>query len=96
MKAFRQRGGQLVVHIVPRGERVSHLLYANNVLNFAEATRANADKLQSILKAYFGRTGQRINQGKYAIIFNKRCPLWKRRRIANFLGIHMVTVLEYL
>ncbi|PKU70999.1 Putative ribonuclease H protein [Dendrobium catenatum] len=95
-KAFRQRGDHLGVQIVPNGERVSHLLYADDIVAFAEASVGNAKRIQGIFKDYCAWTGQVINQGKSAVLFNKRCPRWRCRRIARLLGFGMVTSLEYL
>ncbi|XP_028554353.1 uncharacterized protein LOC114580562 [Dendrobium catenatum] len=80
----------------PKGERVSHLLYADDILISAEATRANATKILEILGDYCMWTGQRINNAKSAVLFSKHCPRWKSRRLANVLGFRMVSSLEYL
>ncbi|KAI0497165.1 hypothetical protein KFK09_020387 [Dendrobium nobile] len=95
-KAFNQSGAGLGVQIVPTGERVSHLLYADDILVFAEASVPNAKRISGLLTDYCGWTGQNININKSAILFNKSCPRWKCRRIARLLGYNMVSSLEYL
>ncbi|XP_020675485.2 uncharacterized protein LOC110094562 [Dendrobium catenatum] len=95
-KAFNQSGAGLGVQIVINGKRVSHLLYVDDILVFAEASLANAKCIYGILADYCGWTGKKININKSAIIFNKRCPRWKGRRIARLLGYKMVSSLDYL
>ncbi|PKU70997.1 Putative ribonuclease H protein [Dendrobium catenatum] len=95
-KAFHCSGRLLGVQLIPNGERVSHLLYADDILIFAEASRANAIMIQSILKSYCLWTGQRVHNTKSAILFNKRCPRWKCRRLAKLLGFRLVESLDYL
>lgn len=77
-KTFRQRGGQLGIKCVRNMERISHLLYADDILVFAEASRSNAIRIGSLLQDYCSWTGQNINGSKSAVMFNKKCPAWKR------------------
>ncbi|PKU77540.1 Putative ribonuclease H protein [Dendrobium catenatum] len=95
-KAFHRGGRSLGVQLIPNGERVSHLLYADDILVFAEASRVNASKVQEILEEYCLWTGQRVHNAKSAILVNKRCPRWKCRRLAKVLGFRLVESLEYL
>ncbi|PKU83412.1 putative mitochondrial protein [Dendrobium catenatum] len=94
--AFKQRGAQLGIRIVPHAERISHLLYVDDILVFAEASRHNADRILNILDHYCGWTGQCINREKSAILFNKRCPKWKQRAIARAVGVRRVDQFDYL
>ncbi|XP_028549032.1 uncharacterized protein LOC114579203 [Dendrobium catenatum] len=94
--AFKQRGAQLGIRIVPHAERISHLLHADDILVFAEASRHNADRILNILDDYCGWTGQCVNREKSAILFNKRCPKWKQRAIARVVGVRRVDQFDYL
>ncbi|XP_020686290.1 uncharacterized protein LOC110102326 [Dendrobium catenatum] len=93
---FRQRGGQLSIEHVRNADGISHLLYADDILIFAEATRSNASKITRLLGDYCGWTGQQVNGSKSAILFNRKCPAWKKRMIAKLMGYRKVDSLEYL
>ncbi|PKU66292.1 Putative ribonuclease H protein [Dendrobium catenatum] len=95
-KAFKQRGGQLGIQVTRQSERISHLLYADDILEFAEATRNNAVLILRLLESYFGWTGQKINGGKSAILFNRKCPVWRKNMVAKVVVFRRVTSLEYL
>lgn len=95
-KAFKQCGEQLGICIINNAERISHLLYADYILVFAEANRSNAACIMSILNDYCGWTGQCVNTKKLAIPFNKRCPKLKQRRLARLVGYRRVESLDYL
>ncbi|XP_020693451.1 uncharacterized protein LOC110107517 [Dendrobium catenatum] len=77
-------------------DRISHLLYADDILVFAEANMSNALQIMGILQDYCGWTGQNINREKSAVLFNKKCPGWKKRMIARIMGYRKVSSLEYL
>ncbi|PKU84413.1 Putative ribonuclease H protein [Dendrobium catenatum] len=95
-KAFKQRGGQLGIQVTGQSERISHLLYADDILVFAEATRNNTILILRLLESYCGWTGQKINGGKSAILFNRKCPVWRKNMVAKVVGFRKVTSLEYL
>ncbi|XP_028554221.1 uncharacterized protein LOC114580528 [Dendrobium catenatum] len=95
-KAIAQRGGTIGVQVSRHAPTVSHLLYADDVLVFADASASNARTTIALLRDYCSWTGQRINCAKSAILFSKRCPLWKQRRIARDIDFRRVQSLEYL
>ncbi|XP_020702567.1 uncharacterized protein LOC110114137 [Dendrobium catenatum] len=95
-KAIAQRGTTLSVQISQNAPSVSHLLYLDDVLVFADASTSNARRTMALLNDYCIWTGQRINCAKSAILFSKRCPLWKQRRIARDIDFRRVQSLEYL
>ncbi|XP_028551144.1 uncharacterized protein LOC114579729, partial [Dendrobium catenatum] len=95
-KAISQHRQTLGVRIVRQAPIISHLLYADDVLVFAEANGSNAKCIKKVLDNYCGWTGQRINCAKSAVLFSKKCPLWKQRRIARELDFRRVQCLEYL
>ncbi|PKU87322.1 Putative ribonuclease H protein [Dendrobium catenatum] len=49
-----------------------------------------------LLGDYCCWTGQKINCGKSAILFNRKCPSWRKRMIARMMGYKKVDSLEYL
>ncbi|KAI0497161.1 hypothetical protein KFK09_020383 [Dendrobium nobile] len=95
-KAFARDGQQLGVRVVREAPIISHLLYADDVLVFAEASGSNAKCARNLIEHYCGWTGQRLNCNKSAILFSKKCPLWKQRRIAKELGFRRVQAVDYL
>ncbi|KAI0516047.1 hypothetical protein KFK09_008719 [Dendrobium nobile] len=95
-KSFKQRGGQLGVQVARNTVSISHLLYADDILVFAEASRCNARRIMDLLGDYCCWTGQKINCGKSAIMFNRKCPSWRKRMIARIMGYKKVDSLEYL
>ncbi|KAI0515995.1 hypothetical protein KFK09_008666 [Dendrobium nobile] len=52
-------------------QSLSHLLYADDVLIFGEATRENCNKLKNILREFADNTGLHVNYDKCAIMFPK-------------------------
>ncbi|XP_057766454.1 uncharacterized protein LOC130986892 [Salvia miltiorrhiza] len=64
----------------------SYLLYADDVLIFYQASKANAIMIESILEIYDGVSGQLCNREKSSIFFGKGVPVQLRRRIQRALG----------
>jgi len=95
MKTFNQCGHMLGVRVVRDASLISHLLYANDVLLFADASGSNAKRIMEILDSYCNWTRQR-NCAKSAILFSRKCQLWKQCRITKELVFHRVQSLEYL
>ncbi|XP_020696169.2 uncharacterized protein LOC110109442 [Dendrobium catenatum] len=95
-KSFKQRGVQLGVQVARNTVSISHLLYADDILIFAEASRCNAGQIMDLLGDYCCWTGHKINCGKSAILFNRKCPSWRKRMIARMMGYKKVDSLEYL
>ncbi|PKU83109.1 Putative ribonuclease H protein [Dendrobium catenatum] len=95
-KGFRQWGADLGIQVARNSERVSHLLYADDILIFAEASRCNAKRILKLLEVYCSWTGQRINCGKSAVMFNRKCPSWRQMAMAKLVGFRKVSSFDYL
>jgi hypothetical protein len=52
---------------------ITHFLFADDCLVFAQATERGATRLQAILKAYIVRSGQLLNRSKLIIFFSSNC-----------------------
>ncbi|PKU70563.1 Putative ribonuclease H protein [Dendrobium catenatum] len=78
-------------------QSLSHLLYADDVLIFGEATRENCNKLKNILREFADNTGLHVNYDKCAIMFPKNqrnqqdiCQILSINNVVNkimYLGI---------
>ncbi|XP_028555291.1 uncharacterized protein LOC114580808 [Dendrobium catenatum] len=84
------------VNISPYGPRISHLLYADDVMLFLEANKKVSLELKDILSKFSKWTGQCINIGKSAILFGKMVNRRRRRSITRILGIKEVKEFLYL
>lgn len=62
-------GLKMIINLPP----LTHVLFADNVMLFVEATTMNAYELSKILNLYSRASGQQINIAKSGIIFNKGC-----------------------
>lgn len=62
---------QLGVTLKNGGTRISHLLYADDILLFGKASIHMAKKIQGIVLEYCNWTGQRVNNAKSSILFSK-------------------------
>lgn len=74
---------------------LTHLLYADDVLIFGEATEENCNILVNILQDFADTTGLQVNHGKSAIMFPRNQDY--SQAICNTLGIHnIVSKITYL
>ncbi|XP_028550676.1 uncharacterized protein LOC110092067, partial [Dendrobium catenatum] len=92
----KAEGVELGIQVARQSERISHLLYADDILIFAEASRYNAKLILKLLAEYCNWTGQRINCGKSTVLFNRKCPRWRQRLMARSLGFRRVHSFDYL
>ena len=75
------------VSLCPAGPKVSHLLFADDVLVFCRATISECVKIQSLLYQYEQASGQSINRGKNNIFFRSNTLSWTKAAISTFLGV---------
>lgn len=94
--AFRQRQNLAGVPVCNGGSRLTHLLYADDILIFSGTSGAEVSSVNSLIQDYCSWTGQRVNQGKSAVLFSKLIPNWKKNRLARNLGFRKVEEIEYL
>ena len=67
--------------------QVNHLLFADDIIFFCHATKANCLKLQSILLQYEEASCQKINKDKSSITFSSKKPLETRIMVKETLDI---------
>ncbi|CAL1361203.1 unnamed protein product [Linum trigynum] len=70
----------------PSCPRLSHCLFADDTVNFGEASLEEATKIMSIINGYSYITGQEVNLEKSSIFFSKNTPDSLRTQIAAHIG----------
>lgn len=76
--------GTLKPFKVPRDcPSISHLLYANDVLLFANGEKRNLEKLLNFIKQYESASGQKLNSAKSKFYVHHSVPEARRTMIAN-------------
>ncbi|PKU68359.1 putative mitochondrial protein [Dendrobium catenatum] len=84
------------VWISHNSPRITHLLYADDVIFFAEAKISNVKVIKSIINNYCSWTGQSINSSKSRILFGKATSRWIKRKIKGIMGYKEVKEFSYL
>ncbi|PKU61387.1 Putative ribonuclease H protein [Dendrobium catenatum] len=84
------------VRISSNSPRISHLLYADDVMIFVEAKIYNVKVIKEIIKKYCNWTGQKVNTPKSGLLFGKAVNTRMKRKIKNILGYKEVKEFCYL
>ncbi|KAI0496442.1 hypothetical protein KFK09_022759 [Dendrobium nobile] len=96
-KAIVQFGGDgLGVSFRHSGPKISHLLYADDIILFSVANYCHLKKMKEIINLYCLWTGQRINTSKSMVMFSRNTPLCKQYNFSKMLGMRRVNSFEYL
>ncbi|KAL0449049.1 UNVERIFIED_CONTAM: putative mitochondrial protein [Sesamum latifolium] len=66
---------------------VSHLLFADDMLIFCQATKEALSNLQLVLTSFEAASGLMINKEKSAMVFSSNVESGSRAALANFLGV---------
>lgn len=75
------------VRVSRRGPQITHLLFADDCVLFAEATSKGANTLQQIQNEYEVCSGQCINYEKSSVFFSKNTLACDRNIVSGLLGI---------
>ncbi|PKU84822.1 putative mitochondrial protein [Dendrobium catenatum] len=94
--AINQRGHQLGVCLTPRNQRITHLLFAYDVLIFSKAYSLAAHELKIIISDFCSWSGHNINASKSQILFGKMVKLHMKKHIKKELGFKEVKEMNYL
>ncbi|PKU67952.1 Putative ribonuclease H protein [Dendrobium catenatum] len=94
--AFKFKGDNLGLKIAPLAPRISHLLYADDILIFSNTKEDNIKKIKKIMEKYCCWTGQIINKNKSSLIFSKNTCRRRKKKISMLLGIKESKDLYYL
>ncbi|KAI0488576.1 hypothetical protein KFK09_028414 [Dendrobium nobile] len=94
--AFRSRGNEVDIRISTNAQRISHLLFADDILLFLEAKENVMKKVRKIMEDYCRWTGQNINYHKSSLVCGNSVDRRRRMQISRFMGIKLVDEFEYL
>ncbi|PKU66819.1 Putative ribonuclease H protein [Dendrobium catenatum] len=94
--SMEQRGQSLGIHISPRGPKITHLLYVDDVLIFSLASTTLAKSMKNIVEDFYKWTGQIVNFSKSQVMFANMVRYTLRKKITKVLGIKMVKEMKYL
>ncbi|XP_020681367.1 uncharacterized protein LOC110098784 [Dendrobium catenatum] len=94
--SLEQRGKNLGIHISPRGPRISHLLYADDVLILSHVSTTLAKELKNIVEDFCKWTGQRVNINKSQVLFGKMVSYSLKKKITRIIGFKEVKEMKYL
>lgn len=96
--------GAVVPFCHPRGAPIfSHLLYADDIVIFANGSKTTIKNIAKILNQYGEWSGQEVNKRKSSIFFSKRFPQSRRRILLrtidfseggfpfNYLGVPIIS-----
>ncbi|XP_028556243.1 uncharacterized protein LOC110114731 [Dendrobium catenatum] len=92
---IQQRGLQICIQTSNRAPRITHLLYANDVLLFGKASDSQLRVMMNLIKEYCGWTGKGVNQSKSQIIFGSSTNQSLKRKIGKKTGFKIVKEFHY-
>ncbi|PKU59777.1 Putative ribonuclease H protein [Dendrobium catenatum] len=91
-----QKGQYLGIRVSHRGPRITHLLYADDVLLFSHVSIYLAKSLKKIVQDFCNWTGQRINVNKSQILFGKAVGYSIKEKVIRLFGYKNVKEMKYL
>ena len=68
------------------GPSISHLMFANDLMLFAEASEAQITKMVECLNSFCQASGHKVNPHKTSIVFSKNVPTQLRNQITSICG----------
>ncbi|KAL6194501.1 hypothetical protein ACLB2K_035585 [Fragaria x ananassa] len=86
-KLARNSKAQVGLLSSPFGFRVSNLMFADDCLIFAKATKKAAGNINTVLNAFAAASGQKINLHKSSLYFSDKVPAGTRNNIVNVINI---------
>ncbi|PKU80715.1 Putative ribonuclease H protein [Dendrobium catenatum] len=84
------------IKINTNGPKISHLLFADDVVIFYKANKNAIKKVKKILYKFCNWTGQRVNNSKSSMLFGKHVDRRKKKSIAKIMNIKTVKEFNYL
>ncbi|XP_020699439.1 uncharacterized protein LOC110111775 [Dendrobium catenatum] len=93
---IQQRGLQIGIQTSNRAPKITHLLYADDVLLFGKASVSQLRVMMNLIKEYCGWTGQGVNQSKSLIIFGSSTNQSLKWKIGKKTGFKIVKEFHHL
>ncbi|KAI0513486.1 hypothetical protein KFK09_009510 [Dendrobium nobile] len=84
------------IKLCPEGPRISHLLYADDVIMLSKANKKEVLGVKRILHKFCEWTGQKINYSKSVIMFGKHVERKRKRSLSRIMGFKYVKEFLYL
>ncbi|KAL0443754.1 UNVERIFIED_CONTAM: putative mitochondrial protein [Sesamum latifolium] len=75
------------VRVCRNGPKVTHLLFADDMLIFCDANRASLELIRGLLAKFESGSGLQVNYQKSAVVFSRNVPLQTQEELANLLGV---------
>ncbi|XP_020701076.2 uncharacterized protein LOC110113008 [Dendrobium catenatum] len=91
--ALRINRGISIFRLAPK---ISHLLFADDILIFSEAKVKDVKELRRIINNYCDWTGQKVNHSKSMILFGKNTRKRVQRKMIKLLKFKKVKEINYL
>ncbi|XP_028548566.1 uncharacterized protein LOC114579055 [Dendrobium catenatum] len=89
-------GNNLGIKVAALAPKISHLLYADDVLLFFEANIEQVKVLKRIIVDYCSWIGLSVNVKKTAIMFGKSVNIAKKKSLSKILNYKVVQEMKYL
>lgn len=82
------------IKISRAGPKLSHLLFADDLVLFAKSDTTNASTIIRIFQHLSAQSGQRINFQKSKIIFFKNVPHLRQQQLATILNMRIASAFD--
>src|ERR1044072_7904590 len=82
------------IQIARNAPVISHLLFADDCIIFAQADNQEAQQIAEILSSYEKVSGQMINLDKSMISCSRRVSEYKQNELKQLLGVQAVEIFE--
>lgn len=80
-------GNWTPIHVTKQGPSISHLMFADDLLLFGEATKKHASVMMKCLDAFCLASGEKVNKSKSSIFFSKNVSPQMKGNIKRIAGI---------
>lgn len=78
-----------LIMITKEGPSISHLMFADDILLFGEATKNQANCMMKCLRMFCHASGGKVSKPKLSIFFSSRVPINVKQSIALIFGFHI-------
>ncbi|XP_020701904.1 uncharacterized protein LOC110113604 [Dendrobium catenatum] len=93
---FSSRGSSIGVEVSNNGPKISHLLYADDIIIFSNAQIKSIKVIKGILVDFCGWTGQKLNVKKSGVLFGLSVKNRRRKKICRIMNLREIKEFCYL